>query len=196
MSSKSSRSPSCVGERQQHLLLHQVDLVEDEDLGLAPALERVEHLLEPPEEAGLGVDDQGDQVRVRRPRPGRRHHRPVEPPLRLEDAGRVEQQYLRLAGDGDAHQPGAGGLRLGADDRHLLPDQRIDQGRLARIGRADDGDEAAFLGHFSCSRSFAAAAVSASCFDAPSALAEPTPLISTSTTKVGACCGPERSARR
>ena len=43
--------------------------------------------------------------------------------------------------DRDAHQPGAGGLRLRADDRHFLADQGIDQGRLAGVGRADHGDE-------------------------------------------------------
>ncbi len=45
-----------------------------------------------------------------------------------------------LAFDRDAHQAGARGLRLGADDRDLLPDQRIDQRRLARVGRAEHGD--------------------------------------------------------
>ena len=79
--------------------------------------------------------------------PGGGDHRPVEPALGREDAGRVDQQDLRLAGDRDAHQPGARGLRLGGDDRDLLPDQRIDQGRLAGIGRADHRDEAAALGH-------------------------------------------------
>ncbi len=75
--------------------------------------------------------------------PGGRDHRPVEPAAGLEDAGRVDQQDLGLALDRDAHQPGARGLRLGADDRDLLADQRVDQRRLARIGRADHGDEAA-----------------------------------------------------
>ena len=73
--------------------------------------------------------------------PGRRDHRPVEPPARLEDARRVDQQDLRLPIDRDAHQPRARGLRLGADDRDLLPDQRIDQRRLAGIRGADHGDE-------------------------------------------------------
>ena len=42
-----------------------------------------------------GVDDQQDQVRVLRAGPGRRDHRAVEPPLGLEDAGRIDQQHLR-----------------------------------------------------------------------------------------------------
>ena len=100
-------------------------------------------------------------------------HRPVEPAVGGEDARRVDQQDLRVAFDRDAHQPRAGGLRLGADDRDLLPDQRIDQRRLARVGRAEHGDEAAALAHCNFSSSAAAAAVSASCFEAPSASASP-----------------------
>ena len=112
---------------------------------------------------GVGVDHQQDQVGVLGPGPGGGDHRPVEPALGREDARRVDQQDLRVAVDRDAHQPGARGLRLGADDRDLLPDQRIDQRRLAGVGRADHRDEAAALGHCSCSSSAAAAAVSASC---------------------------------
>jgi hypothetical protein len=43
----------------------------------------------------------------------------------------------------DAHQAGAGGLRLLADDRHLLADQRIHQRGFASVGRAQHGNEAA-----------------------------------------------------
>ncbi len=45
--------------------------------------------------------------------------------------------------DGDAAHQRARGLHLRADDRHLAADQRVDQRRLADIGRADQGDEAA-----------------------------------------------------
>ncbi|KIU01369.1 hypothetical protein QU38_01990, partial [Staphylococcus aureus] len=42
--------------------------------------------------------------------------------------------------------PGACGLRLGADDGDLLADQRVDQRGLARIGGADDRNQAAAPG--------------------------------------------------
>ena len=96
--------------------------------------------------AALAVDHQRDHVGALRPAPGGGDHRAVEPALGFEDAGRVDQQQLRLPLDRDAHQPRARGLRLGTDDRDLLADQRVDQRRFARIGRADDGDEAA-MGH-------------------------------------------------
>ena len=99
--------------------------------------------------------------------------------------------------DRDAHQPDAGGLRLGADDRDLLADQRVDERGLAGVGRADDGDEAApfggGFGHgFNSLRRVRAASVSASCFDVPVPSAVARPGISTVTVKVGAWCGPDR----
>ena len=136
-----------------------------------------------------GVDHQQDRVGVLGAGPGGRDHRPVEPAPRLEDAGRVDQQDLRGSVNRDAHQPRPRGLRLGADDRDLLADQRIDQGRLAGVGRADHGDEAgagACFAHCSCARSASAAAVSASCLDEPSAWASPTPGIETLTVNRGA----------
>ena len=56
-------------------------------------------------------------------------------------------------GQRDPQQPGAGGLRLGRDDRHLLADQRVDQRRFARIGRADHRHDAAGVRFQPCSRS-------------------------------------------
>ena len=43
--------------------------------------------------------------------------------------------------DRDPHQPSARGLRLRADDRDLLADERVEERRFAGVGRADDGDE-------------------------------------------------------
>ncbi len=86
---------------------------------------------------------QQDQVgiarrRPRRPRPspGRAAGRGAKMP------GVSTSRICASPCDRDAHQPRARRLRLGADDRDFLADQRIDQRRLARIGRADHGDEA------------------------------------------------------
>src|SRR3546814_19743319 len=94
---------------------------------------------------------------------------------------------LRLAFDRDAHQPGARGLHLGADDRDLLPDKRVGERRFARIGRADDRHHSTMCGHLpSCSSIAVAAKVSASCFEPPSAETGSRPFLSTSTKKRGA----------
>src|SRR3546814_4158824 len=96
----------------------------------------------------LAVDDEGDHVGALRAAPGGGDHRAIEAAFGLENAGRIDEQDLRVVLERDAHQPRACGLRLGADDRDLLADQGVDERRLAGIGSADDGDKAAGLGHF------------------------------------------------
>ncbi len=132
-----------LGERQQLGLLHQIDLVEDQELArrdvAEPAEDRVGLLVD----AALGVDQQRHDVGVMRPAPGRRHHGAVEPAARRENARRVDEDELRTALHGDAAHQRARRLHLRADDRHLAADQRVDQRRLADIGRPDQGDESA-----------------------------------------------------
>ncbi len=162
---------------------------------MAARLKRSDHRVHFCGDLGGCVDHQQDQVGVLGAVPGCRDHGPVEPPPGLEDARRVDQQDLRLALDGDAHQPCAGRLRLGADDRDLLSDQRVDQRRLARVRRADDGDETGAGGsfrHCNCFNSAAAAAVSASCLLVPSAVASPSLATETRTVNFGAWCAPVR----
>ena len=139
------------------------------------------------------------------PAPGRIHHRPVEPPARREDAGRVDEHELAGAHDGDAAQRRARRLHLAVDDRDLGADQRIDQRRLAGVRRADHGDEAAAccrpLSQASAPRfhtpSRASSAVAAACSAArllaPSPRAGLRPLMRTSAVKRGAWSGPWRS---
>ena len=93
-----------------------------------------------------GVDQQRHDIGVARPAPGGIDHRPVEPALRLEDAGRVDEDDLRAAvrpDHGDAAHDRARRLHLVADDGDLGADQPVDQRRLAGVGRADQRDEAA-----------------------------------------------------
>ena len=56
--------------------------------------------------------------------------------------GRVDEHELRLVGGVDAHHPVARGLRLPWGDADFLPDDAVEQRRLADVGAADDGDEA------------------------------------------------------
>ena len=104
-------------------------------------------------DAALGIDHQRHHVGILGALPGRGDHGALEPPLGdAEDARRVDQHDLRAVAvrqirHGDADHPHAGGLHLGRDDADLGADQRVDQGRLAGIGRADDGDEAGAVGH-------------------------------------------------
>ena len=89
------------------------------------------------------IDEQRDDVGVGRARERARHHGAVEPALGREDAGRVDEDDLRRAFDGDAAHERARRLRLARDDRHLGADELIEQRRLAGVGRADERGEAA-----------------------------------------------------
>ncbi len=89
------------------------------------------------------VDEHHHLIGVRRARPGARDHRLIEAALRREDARRIDQHELALALHGDAANLNARRLHLARDDRDLGADERVDQRRLAGVGRADDGDHAA-----------------------------------------------------
>ena len=158
--------------------LDEVDLVEDGEPRLPRLAERREDRLRVLGQARLpgllaGVDEEHERVGVGRGAPGGGDHRPVEAALGREQAGRVDEHDLRLApGEHAAHRR-PGGLRLAGDDRDLLADERVDKGRLAGVGRADDGDEpASGLAHVAAQRSRKACA--AACSAARFELAAPT----------------------
>ena len=122
----------------------QVELVGDEQHRLGGVDEGEHRCVLGAELAGL--DDQEDDVDVgQRPR-----DRPVERAVegggvaRLEP-GRVDEHELARPDRADAGDPVPRGLRLVRRDADLLRDERVDQGRLADVGPADDGDQAAAL---------------------------------------------------
>jgi hypothetical protein len=65
----------------------------------------------------------------------------VEGPL---EARHVDEHELVLVVVGDAEDPPASCLRFVGDDRHLGAAKRVDEARLADVGSAGNGDEAAF----------------------------------------------------
>ena len=62
---------------------------------------------------------------------------------RAVDAGRVEEEDLRVGLGDDAEDLVARGLRLGRDDGEFLPQQPVEQRGFARVGAADHGHVAA-----------------------------------------------------
>ena len=157
------------------------------------------------------IDDENDDIGVAGTAPGGFHHRGVEALLGAEHARRIDEDELAVALDGDAAHRNTRRLHLVRDDRHLGADERVDQRRLAGVGRADDGDEAAArssrrrpmlaVHRHSCSSAPAtpsrsssarAAACSAARFEAPSPRAGAHPSMRTSEVKRGAWSGPLR----
>src|SRR6185369_14383574 len=146
---------------------------------------------------GDGIHQVDDDVGVLGPAPGRADHGAVELAARLEDAGSVDQDDLSLALHCHAAYGEAGGLHLLGDDRDLRPDQAVGQGRLARIGGADDGGEAGAGGHCSFNGELmalvsntSAASFSASRLEPPRAVAGSRLGTRTSTVKTGSWAEP------
>ncbi len=136
-----------LGQDQQRFLGAGIDLVDDQDLALRTQGQRFEQRLKLVAALLDRIDHQQHRVGLLRAFPGGGDHGAVEAAAGLEDAGRVGKDDLHLARQGNAHQAGTGGLRLGRGDGHLLADERVDQRGLACIWRADHGDESAFLSH-------------------------------------------------
>ena len=200
-------------QRQQPFAGDEIDLVQHKELGRLGVLKlrqyRVHFFVDPL----AGVDEQRDHVGVGRAGERARDHGAIEPPLGLEDARRVDKDDLRRALDGDAANQRPRRLRLARHDRDLGADELIEQRRLAGVGRADQRGEAAarvFSRQFvvaahvspfpvaasSRARNAAAAACSATRFEAPDPGAAANPCTSTTTSKKGAWSGPLRATSR
>jgi hypothetical protein len=132
-----------LGDGEQGGFLHQVDLVDDENLGPADLGEASEDRLRLFVEPAPGIEQHANDVGIVRPRPGVGDHGAVQPALGRENAGRVDEDELGAPRDGDAAQQRARRLHLVRHDRYLAADERVDQRRFADVGRADQRNESA-----------------------------------------------------
>ena len=196
---------------QQLFDFRRVDLVEHQCFVLFHVAQAQDDFLRFVVKPLAGVDQQAHHVRIPGPAPGGDDHRPIKPALGAEDAGRIHKDDLCFAMDRDAAHLRARGLHFARHDGDFRPDQRIEQRRLAGVGRADERDKAAaglmglrhdgprsLLLSTTPSRvmKVRAAACSARRLEAPSACVGANPEMSTSITNFGACAGPERPASR
>src|SRR2546421_714819 len=69
-------------------------------------------------------------------------HRLVQAVFGFEQAGRVGEHELRVALCEQTDDGQAGGLRLWRDDRQVLADHGVQEGRLADVGAAGQYDRA------------------------------------------------------
>ena len=81
-----------VGQAEQAVAADQVDLVQREDRPAAALGKAVEDAARVVVDAARGVDQQHRLVGILGARPGRRHHRPVEPAPRRKDARAYRQR--------------------------------------------------------------------------------------------------------
>ena len=99
---------------EQLRLADQIDLVEHQHLGGADIGKAAQDRLVIFLHALGSVDQQRDQVGLLGAAPGAADHGAVEPPPRRKDAGRVDENQLRRAFDGDAANERARGLHFRA----------------------------------------------------------------------------------
>ena len=186
-----------VGQRQQALARHLVDLVEREDGAASRALQPLDDALGIAVEAAHRIDQQRRWHR----------HRAVPAQAAATMARSSRRRGAKMPGVSTKMScaaprmampstRGARRLHLGRDDRHLAADEHVDQRRLAGIGRADDRDRAAAprgLAHAlssSAASAAAAAAVSAARLEAPVAVAGGKPSTPTVMVKRRRWAGP------
>ena len=117
-------------------------LVGDEDDGLARAAHHLGERAGRREDADAGIDDEEDHVGVADGGLRLGAHAAEERFLvgLLEPCG-VDDAEFQVAEPSLALAAVSGDARLVVDERELLADEAVEQGRLADIGPPDDGDE-------------------------------------------------------
>jgi hypothetical protein len=65
----------------------------------------------------------------------------------IEKPGQIVEDVLGLPLGSETDYGEAGGLRFGTHDREMLTDEGVEQGGLAHVGGAGEGDVAASGGH-------------------------------------------------
>ncbi len=139
-------------QREELRPRHQVDLVDGEDRRSIAGFQAVDDArrvrIDTVTDRARGIDQKHDQVRIAGALPGAGDHGALQAPLGREDARRIDEDELGIALGDDPADDGARGLHLGRDDGDLGADQSVQKRRLAGIGRANQGDEAAAPGVF------------------------------------------------
>ncbi len=128
-------------QERQHLALvvEQVDLVDDEH-NLGAFRHEIQHLFVARPET-FRFDHQRNDIDIHECLRDGAVHVAVERIAMLGlEAGRIDEYELVIAFGEHARHAMARGLWLARNDADLLPDQAVQQGRLADIRTTDDGD--------------------------------------------------------
>ena len=131
-------------DRQEARLLHQVDLIEDQD----------DRRLQVPHQVGdelvafagrlARIHHEADDVHFAHRFDGGVHHLHVHPVERTVNARRIDEHDLGVRVVAHAVNPRPRRLRLVGDDGELGADDPVEQRRLAGIRTADERDETGF----------------------------------------------------
>ena len=134
-----------LGRRLEHRddvgVVDAVDLVDRDDDRHLGSLERAGDEPVAGADALLGVEQEQRGVGVAHLALDARLHALGQRVARALDARQVDEHELRVAAHGDAADRAARRLRLVGDDRDLLPDDRVDERRLADVRASGERDE-------------------------------------------------------
>ena len=95
----------------------------------------------------MRLDQQHNDIGIRRPAPGRSHHGPIQSASWPKQARRIHEYNLRVAFN--CHTPNARARRLNlvGHDRHLRPDHAVQKRRFSCVGLSDKSDKTGTGGH-------------------------------------------------
>ena len=142
-SSKQPAREQRIGNAEQRVAADQIDLVERQHRAAAACFQPFDDAPRIRVVRPRRIDQQHDPVGVGGAGPGGCDHGAVEAAARLENAGRIDEDQLRRASERDAEQSRARRLHFWRDDRQLMADELVQQGRFAGIRRPDQRDIAA-----------------------------------------------------
>ncbi len=130
------------------LVLHGVDLVDDEDRRRTTGADLRQKCFLLRADVCDRLDDQKHEIDVRDGLLHDADHIVAQLGARLMEARRVDENELRVPFRHDAADAVARGLRFIRDDGDLLPDEAVDQRGFADVRAAGDGYHNGFCTHF------------------------------------------------
>src|SRR5581483_11837657 len=137
-----SQALQLIDLRQQELARNAIDFVDDDDRRTFQSEDALQRIAIFRRELAPRLDHEGDHFALGEASMSRIEHPAIEQMLRLMETGRVDNDQLGIGIGADADDAATGGLRLGADDRDLMTDETVEQGGLADVGPAGEGQEA------------------------------------------------------
>ena len=129
---------------EQLLLLHRVDLVDDQHGGDVQLLDAPDQLRLRPADVGDRLHQQKHRVHVGHALLDHLHHVVPQAGAGLVQAGGVQEDELAALPVHHRADAVAGGLGLVGDDGDLLAHQGVGQGGLTHVGAAHDADHSGF----------------------------------------------------
>ena len=114
-----------IGVYEELVLGGNIDLVQNQHLGLWSVLQPFDNPFHLGAKACFGINDQKDNIGILCATPSRLNHGAVKAAVRFKNTRRIDQHHLCIAVQCNPHQARTRGLSLGTNNRDFLADERI-----------------------------------------------------------------------